>query len=398
MNSKGNHRKSHWLGLTLAIAGVVGGTPMGLRAQLPPNPEKKTSDAEQPMLQSPELPPTNEPVVPTPEFPGSTPKIEEAPLFNPWKNVRLIRTILGHSAAVASMVFSPDSSILMSGGSRNDPALKLWSVNTGEELDRIRIQRATVSALVMSPNGRTLISSGHDSAINLWDWNTNLSKKPYTATFLDNQSYVLALAVTPDSQVLVSGALDGIKVWTLNPQRPLYQMVDFGYPTYALAIEPNGYILVSGDNKGKVRFWNLREGKLISEFSPHQEAITGLAVTPDGSRLITSSEDRTIKVWDLASKKLVHTLIGHTARVRAIALHPNGYTLASGSNDGVRLWDLSTGELLTQMSEHKDWISSLAFSRDGRLLATGGFDSTIRIWETSPYPVRPQTGNTSLNP
>jgi WD40 repeat protein len=297
----------------------------------------------------------------------------------PWRKVRLIYS-LEERTTVESLVFSPDGKILISGGGRNDPQMRLWSVETGENLSKVRAQRTAISALAISPNGKTLVSGGEDAAINFWDWQTG----EYQATILDHNSSVTSLAIAPDGKFLVSGSLDGIRVWNLlaHPQRPLYTLADLGNPTNAIAIHPNGDILASGDLYGTVKLWNLRTGTRISQFSPHAETISGLAFTPDGKTLITASYDGKIEVWDLASGQLLQTLTGHSGIIRAIALHPNGQILASGGNDGVILWDLPTGELLTKLKDHHNWIQSLAFSSDGHYLASGGFDFTVKIWES----------------
>lgn len=378
--------KTGWQYMTAIAIAIVGFSGVSVQAQssfdpqevepmvLPPQ-ERKVSPEDSPSEQQ-QIPPTE----------------QGTPSPGDWSRVKLIRVLEGHLTTVNSLVFSADGNILISGGSNNDPTLRFWSLNTGDKLDQIRAQRSAVLTLAMSPNGSTLVSSGGDAGINIWDWNTG----EYQATFLDHQSKVLSLAITPDSQLLVSGGLDGIRVWTLNPRRPLYRLVGYGNPSYALAINPNGSILASGDGDGRVRFWSLKEAKLVSEFLPHQEQITGIAFTPDGKNLITSSEDRTIKIWDLDTGALLHTLIGHTGSVRSIALNPDGITLASASNDGVTLWNIATGELLNQISREKDWVNSLAFSPDGRLLASGGFDFVIRVWTTAPAPVQEEPSQVDL--
>lgn len=310
---------------------------------------------------------------------GKANPVETSSIFaaQSWRKVRLIHS-LEERTTVESLVFSPDGKILISGGGRNDPQMRLWSVETGEKLSKLRAQRTSISALAISPNGSTLVSGGEDAAINFWDWQTG----EYQATTLDHDSSVTSLAIAPDNKFLVSGSLDGIRVWDLlaHPQRPLYTLAEIGNPTNAIAIHPNGYILASGDLRGTVKLWNLQTGTMISQFSPHAKTISGLAFTPDGSTLITASHDSKIEVWDLASGQLLQTLTGHAGMVRTIALHPNGQILASGGNDGVILWDLQTGELLTKLKEHRNWIQSLAFSSDGNYLASGGFDFTVKIW------------------
>ncbi|AFZ34935.1 WD-40 repeat-containing protein [Stanieria cyanosphaera PCC 7437] len=295
-----------------------------------------------------------------------------------WREVKLLHTLPEHQTSVDSLLFTPDNQTLISGGGTNDPEMRFWSVATGEQLTQVRAQRTAILAMAMSRDGKILISGGEDAGINFWDWETG----KYQTTLLSHQNSVTSLAIAPDNQVLVSGGLDGIKVWNLaySPQRPIYTLAEIGNPTNVLSISPNGYLLASGNGDGIVKFWNLRTGTLVSEFTAHQQTITGLVFSEDGNSLITASHDRTIKIWDLASGQLLKTLQGHTGMIRAIALHPDEQILASGGNDGIFLWNLQNGEVITQLQEHHNWIQSLAFSPNGKYLASGGFDATVKIW------------------
>lgn len=297
----------------------------------------------------------------------------------PWKRVKLLHTLKGHRAPVYGLAFNHESNILISSGSHNDPRMKFWEIATGKKIADIRAHAAAVFSLVISPDGQTIASGGLDSAVNLW----NGVNRKYLATFLLHSNSVLSLAITPDSSTLISGGLDGIRVWNLKNQRPVYTLAQVGNPSYALAVHKNGYILASGDNEGTVQFWNLKTGKFISEFYPHEEKITGLLFTPDGKQVITTSDEKNIKVWDISTGKLVKELIGHQDNIREIALSPDGQTLASAGKDGVRIWHLPTETLLVNIPSLNDWVESLAFSPDGTMLAMGLFNNEIQVWQNN---------------
>ncbi|MGB3694609.1 MAG: WD40 repeat domain-containing protein [Spirulinaceae cyanobacterium] len=320
------------------------------------------------------------------ELPSPQQEFEYEQVFptEPWSEVRLLRTLEGHNTAVDALTFAPDDKVLLSGGSYNDAHLRLWWVRTGTQIESIRAQRTAVTALAFSPDGQTLATIGDDSGVNLWDW----PSKEYTRHFLNHTQNLLSMAITPDSQVLVTGGLPGIRLWNLRTQRPIYTLVRFDHFAYALQVNPaDGYTLASGNEKGDITFWNLRTGGRNSINQAHRNRISDLTFTQDGQTLITASDDRTIKVWDVdnSSKRLRlrFTLTGHTSKVRDIVLHPEGKVLASGSQDGVRIWNIETGQLLKHFYAHEDWVQSLAFNRDGTILATGGFDNLIKLWENA---------------
>ncbi len=294
--------------------------------------------------------------------------------------IRFKHRLTGHTTPIRSLAFSPNGRTVISGGSSNEPFLKFWSIQDGHEINTLRTQSSAILTLEVSPNGQTLVSSGEDSDIHFWVWPERDSK----VTSFEHYSHVLDLVVTPDSQLVVTGALDGIRVWTLEPPRFLYQLEDFGIPAHALAIHPNGFLVASGDNQGIVRFWNLRDKTVVSEFNAHSQTISGLVITSDQKRLITASRDRTIKVWDLATGDLLDTWTGHRGPIQAMALSPNGQVLASAGHDGIRLWNAQTGRLLRHFQEHSDRVNVIAFSPDGQYLASGGFDRVVNLWEISP--------------
>ncbi|GFE69253.1 WD-repeat protein [Chroococcus sp. FPU101] len=346
-------------------------------AQLPPSPPKTEPERIPPELLAPELPssPTNNQQSPTEVQPQEI--IDSDP--EQWRSVAFVKIVGDQEGTVDTLLFSPDNKYILAGGYRNQPNLKIWDLSNGKRKSNIRAQRRGVQALAIDPVGQTLVSAGEDGGINFWNWPNG----KYIGISVEHRTLVMDLAISPDGQILVSAGLDGIRVWSLCDRRPLYTLTRIGEPAYAVGVNPNGTTVASGDDQGKIKFWDIRRGVFLSEFAAHSEAITGAIYTPDGSKLITSSEDRTVKVWDVQSKKLLYTFIGHHNRIRSIALHPNGEVLASSSNDGVRLWNVVTGESLGWPEKCRDWVESVAFSPDGRYLATGGFDFQVRLWEPS---------------
>jgi WD40 repeat protein len=78
-----------------------------------------------------------------------------------------VRVLSGHPGIVYAVAWSPDSTLLVSGGS--DGMLRWWDVQ-GEQCVQVRqAHQGTMQSLKMSPDGSRLATCGDDGAIHIWD-------------------------------------------------------------------------------------------------------------------------------------------------------------------------------------------------------------------------------------
>ena len=71
------------------------------------------------------------------------------------------------------LVFSPDDAILVSGFVGG--AIQLWEVTTGDRITVLDGHTQKIETLAFSADGKTLLSTGADGTILLWDWNEVLT-------------------------------------------------------------------------------------------------------------------------------------------------------------------------------------------------------------------------------
>ena len=64
------------------------------------------------------------------------------------------------------LVFSPDNGVLVNGSGD----IQLWDVITGNKLTTLTGHTASIETLKFSPDGKTIVSTGTDGTILLWDW------------------------------------------------------------------------------------------------------------------------------------------------------------------------------------------------------------------------------------
>jgi WD40 repeat protein len=70
-----------------------------------------------------------------------------------------------------------------------------------------------------------------------------------------------------------------------------------------LTFSPDGKTLVSGDDKGTIKFWHVTSGKELASFTGHAGEVLCLAISADGKVLASGGHDKKIKLWDTAKAK-----------------------------------------------------------------------------------------------
>jgi serine/threonine protein kinase len=286
-----------------------------------------------------------------------------------------ILSIEAHLNGVGSLEFSSDRKTLMSAGERQ--GVKSWDLSSGKLIKTIidpnscatcsgsgKVQRMTRMLVVEAIQNTTCPDCEG------FGKNPDKSEK-FSCTTFNILGKSLAIA-TPDRKIklfqMPSGRL--LRYWN--------EISDIE----ALALSPNGQILVGGGSDRMIKIWHLDKDRAAINLAGHQSGILALLVCFDNQTLISASSDKTIKIWNMKSGKLVRTLIGHQKAVTALALSPDGQQLASGSSDNmVKLWNWQTGKHLLNLEGHSSEITALTFSTDGLpLLASGSKDGAINIW------------------
>src|SRR5438270_32713 len=111
-----------------------------------------------------------------------------------------LRTFTGHSHGVNSVAFSPDSRTALSGG--GDSALKLWEVTTGKEVRTFTGHSGSVNSVTFSRDGGTALSGSDDRTLKLWEVATGNEIR----TFSGHSDQVASVAFSPDGRTALSGS------------------------------------------------------------------------------------------------------------------------------------------------------------------------------------------------
>lgn len=335
--------------------------------------------------------------------------------------------LYGHTAAVSSVMFSPDGKHLLSGST--DHTVRLWIRQIAEQsAERLQQHARDVKSIKYSPDGLHIATGSGDRTVLIWRAeNRELVGKLEGV----HAKGIRCIAWSSDSRQLATSSLDRtIQLWDVRKLKPLgspLQQGDTG-ATLPIVLSPDGKILISGSNNSRLGLWDLtgnpphirllkghiREVTSVA-FSPRgttfasasldttiiiwdaesatpvgepiqvddNESFFSVAYSPDGNKLAGGSAHQ-ITVWDVDSRTMIGIpLIGHTDRVWSIAFSPCGRHLVSGSDDNtVCVWDLERSVMLGKpLQGHHDWVRSVAFSPNGMQVASASDDRTVRVWD-----------------
>lgn len=269
-----------------------------------------------------------------------------------------------------------------------DNSLKVWDLESGEDLCTLTGHTGRVTAVAVTLDGHHVISSSWDRTLKVW----SLKNKQVLCTLKGHTDKVTAVAVTSDGQRAISASTDHtLKVWDLDSGVALLTLNGHTKHVNTVAMTPDGQYAVSGagssssflvfGNDNTLKVWDLKDGKLLRTLRGHKGWVRAVAIMPDGRHVISASRDHTLIVWDLRSGKRMLTLCGHTNDVMAVAVTPDGRRAVSASWDHtLKIWDLNDGTELRTLRGHDGWVEAVTVTPDGRYIVSASRDCTLKVW------------------
>ena len=266
-----------------------------------------------------------------------------------------------------SVVFSPDGKLVASGGE----ALRLWDVQTGEEVESFDID---VYSLAFSPDGTCVAAGCKGRYADWWD----------SRTYHEDGSYNLRIinldlaAKIPDfhAGVFMPSAGEGIKLLKGEVQPSPFEGHANEVKSVAYSADGKQIASSSSSYDFTVRVWDVSTG---SRRTFRETCSTSsVAFSPDCTQLASDSA-----LFNLSTGSRTPHGFGKVGlAVSSFAFSADGRYLASvGSRLGFRLWDASSHESIVEFVGHKHNLPSVAFFPDGK-------QGTIRLWDTESLEVR----------
>jgi WD40 repeat protein len=156
--------------------------------------------------------------------------------------------------------------------------------------------------------GRYVFAGAEDNSVLRWDLNTG-AKVVLNA----HDSWVHALAGSPDGETFLTGGCDGRLVWwpaAAEKPEPIRTIDAHQGWINSIAVNASGTMAATCGNDRMVRLWSLAEGTLLQEMPGHPKYVYQVAFEPDGRYLVSADINGVIIQWDVQIRKEARRLDG----------------------------------------------------------------------------------------
>ncbi|KAN0073995.1 WD40-repeat-containing domain protein [Elaphomyces granulatus] len=186
-----------------------------------------------------------------------------------------LRRLSGHKQEVCGLKWNTEDGQLASGG--NDNKLIVWDKLNETPLYRFSEHTAAVKAIAWSPHQHHLLASGGgtaDRTIKFWNTSTGSMIKE-----IDTGSQVCNLGWSKNSDEIISThgySQHQIVIWKYPRMEQIVSLTGHTYRVLYLAMSPDGQMIVTGAGDETLRFWKIfnkrsgrdrgREGSKLAEW------------------------------------------------------------------------------------------------------------------------------------
>ena len=235
----------------------------------------------------------------------------------------------GHISFIASMAFSSDGTLLVSGS--YDKTIRLWDVQTGGVVKTLYAHTLRINSVSISADSTMIASGSRDQTIRIW--NIEIGD---CITVWSLETLVGTVRFSPkNSQILLSSSSDNVvQQWKTDGHQ-------IGSPIVAshISFSPDGTEFVSCMGV-TVAIRNTDSMMTGLQFNVAKN-ITCCCFSPNGSSIVVAAGG-TIYLWDISSPNpcLIQTLIGHSNNITHLVFSSPTLLISASGDDTIKFWEI----------------------------------------------------------
>jgi serine-threonine kinase receptor-associated protein len=260
-----------------------------------------------------------------------------------------IGTFQGHKGAVWSCQMDPSGNLAATAS--GDYSARVWDAVTGQSLMELPHQHI-VKTVVFSPNSKLLATGGKEAVLRIFQLVESLRDKKTTASIQVPQEAAITKAVwTSDTTILCACANGKIYLWDVSTDtanlmhtfdtKQSDEIRDLEVITTTATANANGQRIMTAAAGTHVYFFDLATHQLLKDYKMpiHFRDEGGATLHPSGKTFVAGGSDLWVRVFDFETGAELECHKGHHGPIRCVRFAPDGKLYATGSEDGtIRLW------------------------------------------------------------
>lgn len=251
-----------------------------------------------------------------------------------YPTLNLQRTIKVKAHNIHDLAFSPDGELLAVGGGNPsvEGTVEILSWSKGRSLRVLKGHRDSVTALSWRDSS-SIASGSLDRQIIIFDINS----EKQIQVFKGHSKGVSSLCFLNDSNTLVSTGIDqNIRVWNATTGELLRSLNNHTMRVHDLALRPNNSglpMVASVSDDQTVRFWQPSIGRMV-KFARVKTALLNVAWLNDGARVAAASNDGHIYIINPDTVEVVTVYPAIDGWIYAMIVHPTNSDIIVGGSNG----------------------------------------------------------------
>ncbi|MEM9659239.1 MAG: WD40 repeat domain-containing protein, partial [Planctomycetota bacterium] len=218
---------------------------------------------------------------------------------------------LSGTGRAAALDVSADGRHIATGSSDN--AVIIWAGDSGERLTELVGHSAHVTAVRFSPDGRVLVTGDDRGRCRIWAFDPENGQWQDVGELAGHSRSINAIGFVDDGRRVVTASGDNTcGQWDLASRRELSELV-LKHPAWVsdMAVSRNGEFALTSCDDGLLRLWSLPGARVLRTFQPQRDdaALTSIDLSPDGRlAAAVSAAEGTVRLWQVGAGEELTTL------------------------------------------------------------------------------------------
>ena len=251
-------------------------------------------------------------------------------------------------------------------------SLKLWNAQTSEQLVKPFKTESRVHFAKFSAN--YLLCSTYDNTLHVYD-----TEKRKSIQSVESDALIIEAVVDSERKVLItSDKKNRIRFYNLNDGRMITQIEEVKSSVYHVAVLPQSpFYFVTTSRE----IYAINKVSIRSVHSIKNASLEPVQIDLRTEEALIFTSDGNVNGINFSSPGITREFYGHNGRIWDAEWTKQGDSFFTCSSDGlIRKWETSEKESIVTFTGHQNSVRSITLNGDQTKLISASNDGTVRIW------------------